>query len=273
MYGIIYLLTNTVNGKIYVGQTKRRLDQRWRGHVSKAKHTKELAPIVCAIRKYGAEVFTQKVLCVAHNKIQLDKLEENYTILLQANQPNIGYNIAVGACIKGEPRERATKKQTGELSYSYRHDVKDEELITLYRSGIPLQELSKRFKISRSAIDNRLEKNGVKRVDSRHKIIEDAEQICKEYLSGDTLKVIGRRRHLHYGVIRGVLIKNGISIRKIQLPLKELIRKYEEGSSVKYLANKYGVDQSTVSARLRKAGIHIRNSKESKQEFCKCMKH
>ncbi len=32
----LYLVTNTVNGKRYVGQTIQRLSVRWSGHVSKA---------------------------------------------------------------------------------------------------------------------------------------------------------------------------------------------------------------------------------------------
>jgi predicted GIY-YIG superfamily endonuclease len=33
VYGSIYLITNSVNGKVYVGQTTKTLQQRWAGHV------------------------------------------------------------------------------------------------------------------------------------------------------------------------------------------------------------------------------------------------
>jgi predicted GIY-YIG superfamily endonuclease len=35
--GLIYLITNTVNGKRYIGQTVRTLRQRWQQHVRDAK--------------------------------------------------------------------------------------------------------------------------------------------------------------------------------------------------------------------------------------------
>lgn len=57
--GYIYKVTNTINGKIYVGQTIRTIKKRWKQHVYSAYHeTKEHnAPIQYAIRKYGECAF------------------------------------------------------------------------------------------------------------------------------------------------------------------------------------------------------------------------
>jgi len=264
MYGFIYLITNTINGKIYVGQTKRTVEKRWKGHLSKARHTEEATPILCAIRKYGADNFSQKVLCVADNKQQLDKLEENYTILLKSNDNTIGYNLAVGACVKGEPRERSNRKQTGKLSHKYRNDIKDEDVISLYSSGLLQREVAEKLGTSVFLVQSRLKANNVNtRPDPRKKIPLDYQDMCEEYLLGATLKEIGTKRDLAYQVVKRILQGHGILIRKPLLPIKDVIRLYEEGMSTTELQAKYGVDCSTISARLRKHGVRIRSRVEA----------
>lgn len=50
--GCIYLLTNLVNGKRYVGQTRRRnVSQRWDDHIKNALDRGCMLPLCCAIRK------------------------------------------------------------------------------------------------------------------------------------------------------------------------------------------------------------------------------
>jgi len=56
-YGMVYLITNEVNGKHYVGQTTRTVEQRFKEHMESPY------PIGKAIRKYGAENFTIKNRC------------------------------------------------------------------------------------------------------------------------------------------------------------------------------------------------------------------
>ena len=57
--GAIYVLTNTVNGKSYVGQTWNTPEKRWKQHVGQSGTSR--FPISCAIRKYGAASFTLRV--------------------------------------------------------------------------------------------------------------------------------------------------------------------------------------------------------------------
>ena len=57
--GLIYLARNKVNGKCYVGKTKRTLAARRRGHEGSTPGTSLLG---CAIRKYGKAAFAWSVL-------------------------------------------------------------------------------------------------------------------------------------------------------------------------------------------------------------------
>lgn len=87
---IIYLITNNVNGKQYVGQTVRELDERLREH---RRNTKSL--IGKAFRKYGKNSFTIEVL---HHTEEFEKLQELEMFEIESRNtksPN-GYNIVNG---------------------------------------------------------------------------------------------------------------------------------------------------------------------------------
>ena len=53
----IYQITNTINGKIYIGKTTKTIERRFQGHLSKAKCHNN-THLHNAIRKYGKEAFT-----------------------------------------------------------------------------------------------------------------------------------------------------------------------------------------------------------------------
>lgn len=63
---IVYLVTNRVNGKRYVGQSEMDLEYRWEKHVTVSRNVRSNAykymPIVRAIAKHGAENFDKKVI-------------------------------------------------------------------------------------------------------------------------------------------------------------------------------------------------------------------
>ena len=90
MYGLIYLLTNTVTGKQYVGQTIQSLNDRFSKHVS-AAYAGELSLIASAIRTYGSQAFTKQVLRVLVRASDLDSVEAYYINLYNTLKPN-GYN-------------------------------------------------------------------------------------------------------------------------------------------------------------------------------------
>jgi group I intron endonuclease len=89
--GIIYLVRNNVNGKVYVGQTIRTLEKRWLEH---CKTNDGCTALNNAVQKYSSENFTTSILIEADNST-LDDLEKNYIKEYNSLYPN-GYNIQTG---------------------------------------------------------------------------------------------------------------------------------------------------------------------------------
>lgn len=91
-YGVIYRITNTVNGKVYIGQTKNKLTDRWREHQLRC---------VCrrlhyAIRKYGPQAFAIEQFATASSAEELHELEAHSIFTLQSHLPQFGYNLMLG---------------------------------------------------------------------------------------------------------------------------------------------------------------------------------
>ncbi len=89
---VIYLLTNIINGKKYVGQTSRELSVRINEHF---RDTQSELPIHKAIRKYGEHNFTVDTLAHCSSQDELDKVEGFYIKELGTMVPN-GYNLTPG---------------------------------------------------------------------------------------------------------------------------------------------------------------------------------
>lgn len=107
-FGIIYCLTNQVNGKVYVGQTTQPLEVRWQTHVLEAKNGGDTF-LYRAIRKYSPESFSRTVLLVCQDREELDHSEIFYIRSFDSTNPDKGYNMTLGGTggpMVGEARLR-----------------------------------------------------------------------------------------------------------------------------------------------------------------------
>lgn len=93
--GYIYLITNNINGKKYVGQTIHSINTRWSQHKSEAKRGIPDVYFIRALRKYGIENFSVQELEECDNSI-LDEREQYYIKLYDSNNSLKGYNSTVG---------------------------------------------------------------------------------------------------------------------------------------------------------------------------------
>lgn len=59
---MIYLITNKINGKRYIGKTSQTIEKRWYQHCKNAEYGHDTY-LYKAIRKYGADIFLVESLC------------------------------------------------------------------------------------------------------------------------------------------------------------------------------------------------------------------
>lgn len=94
VYGVVYLVTNTVNCKVYVGQTTRptvRWGEHWYG-----SHNNPRSRLQYSIRKYGKSNFHFAIVAEAESQDQLDHLERLWIICLNTLDKRHGYNLTSG---------------------------------------------------------------------------------------------------------------------------------------------------------------------------------
>lgn len=85
-YNYIYLITNKLNGKIYIG--KHSTDDLDDGYMGSGILIKK------AIKKHGKQNFTKEILCFCDTKDKLNFLEKFYIKKYKAKE--IGYNLSDG---------------------------------------------------------------------------------------------------------------------------------------------------------------------------------
>jgi hypothetical protein len=94
--GLVYKISNSVNSKLYIGQTKASLEERWLWHLEHARK-KNLNPdgLHHAINAYGSDCFTVTVIDRCGDLRELAELERKHISEYNSLAPN-GYNIGKG---------------------------------------------------------------------------------------------------------------------------------------------------------------------------------
>lgn len=96
MIGYIYKITNLTNGKIYIGQTAKSIEQRYKEHLFEAFNMNTQRPLYKALRKYGSDNF--KVECI--EETELKNLNERETFYIKEYNClaicGNGYNVTYG---------------------------------------------------------------------------------------------------------------------------------------------------------------------------------
>lgn len=102
----VYLTTNLINGKKYIGQHYGEVDDNYIGSGSTLKK---------AINKYGKGNFKKEILCICATPEELDKKEIELIEEYQAIESDDFYNIAVGGHVgflcKGLSKEAETERR------------------------------------------------------------------------------------------------------------------------------------------------------------------
>src|SRR6266576_3505570 len=91
----IYKITNLVNSKSYIGKTRSRLSDRWRGHLYDMQRLNSPnIPLYNAIKKYGEDKFTIEPVVICMNE-EANCCEREAIIAYGTKRPH-GYNATDG---------------------------------------------------------------------------------------------------------------------------------------------------------------------------------
>jgi group I intron endonuclease len=93
---IAYLVTNTVNGKQYVGATKKRMAARWWLHLWEAENKPGEKLLQQDIQTYGPGAFTVEVIASAASMSDLYYLEKTLIAQHRTFFADGGYNMTRG---------------------------------------------------------------------------------------------------------------------------------------------------------------------------------
>lgn len=132
--GYIYMITNDINNKKYIGQTINNVQARFTQHKIDARNDSQLH-FHRAIRKYGESHFQISIIEECENDILNDR--EKYWINYYDSY-NKGYNSTLGG--DGHPKYNITTEQVGKL----------------WDEGFSITEIANKLNISRGAVKIRI---------------------------------------------------------------------------------------------------------------------
>lgn len=157
VYGFIYITTNMVNGKRYIGQKKFEEGTnlyRWKSYLGSGTTLKR------AIKKYGKDNFHRDIIDVAYSEKELNNKEKHYINIYDAINSDDYYNIAEGGRkdpfagktdeeileIRRKASESLSKVNKGENHPNFGKKTKEETKIKISKSlkGRPLSEERKK---------------------------------------------------------------------------------------------------------------------------------
>lgn len=136
IYGIVYKITNNVNGKVYIGQTIRPLSERMSQHKC-CMNGSSNSYLYKSMRKYGWDNFTWEIVCECSCREELNSKEIEYITLHESHRTRgKGYNLTKGGDFNpmSDPDVRRRQQQTmlismkafcGENNVMCRDDVKE----------------------------------------------------------------------------------------------------------------------------------------------------
>lgn len=134
-FGIIYCITNQVNGKRYIGQTTMPLYKRWHAH---QKAGGRCVSISAAIQKYGVEAFEIVEIDRAYSRQELDSKEITHIGTANTLDSVFGYNLRPGgmcATFSAETRSIMASRKIG-TKLTEEHKAK----IAASSAGVPKSE-------------------------------------------------------------------------------------------------------------------------------------
>jgi len=275
----IYRITNTVNGKVYIGQTNNP-PLRWSQHKSNAKYDRGHQVITRAITKYGANVFEFEVIATCRTQDDVDFVEEQVIQEYDSRNPEKGYNVDVGGNTSPRTPEIVAKISAAlKEHYQYNeHFLKGKILPEEWKENMSKAAMGKPGTNTGKTFDdewkNKISKSHAgKEQKSRRRFSEEIEkEICRLYTM-DKLSTysLGKKFEVQRTTIADILRRHNIETRQsnytghsnncniftLEQEL-EICRLYQEGNiSRTELYKRFGCGKTTIRDILLRHNIKL----------------
>ena len=209
-FGKIYIITNKINNKVYIGQTIQSLERRFICHACHSnKSRSDYMYIKRAIHKYGKENFTISLL----EECPVDKLNqrEEYWIKKYNSFKN-GYNLTIGGDHSSNYEEKKLENNI---------DINAFKDFIIQNKPLAI-EVAKKFNICKCSVYNLIKRLNDPRLvlnsynPRKAKTIDDIDkqELINLYKAGYKIKDLVSKYHIKKNLISAYLKSQGIKIRR-----------------------------------------------------------
>lgn len=239
----VYLLTNNVNGRKYVGYSEDP-ETRWEVERKDAYRIPTLkvynSPLSTDIRKFGWENFNKEIILASTNQLHALNAErlciEQYKTYIHKYGEEYGYNQTAGGkappLLSGSDHPNFGKKYGAHITdpKPQKEKIPSEELSRRISNGLRNSNLyaNKDFSVSKEtrakiSVANKGRKRSVEQI--RDQILFSYEQeqfICQSYLNYTTIVDLTREYDCSDTAIKNCLKRNNIVLRQTKPGRKKI---------------------------------------------------
>lgn len=276
--GYIYKITNIINGKIYIGQTQKTIEERFQRHKEVAfKHPNRY--LYNAMNHYGYKNFKIEEIEECSND-KLDEKEKYWISYYNSTNPNIGYNLTDGGGGGNTWKLNPHKLKTGELirkaHLGERYiPITKEDLQADIQNGLTSQEMIEKYHTNLVTLSNRIKSFFGKTLKEirptknsgqfQKKNINEKEFLKDIQDSVLTTKEIAEKYNLSEGTVfnrcknltgqtpnqyrNKSVVKQGAS--KINIKKEELLEQIKLNKKIEEISDYFKVSKETIRRRIK----------------------
>lgn len=246
----VYTITNTVNGRVYVGKSVMPAT-RWTQH--KVDSRKGSAPLYRAMRKYGLGAFEFVVVESCSSESESYDAESRWIAKLNSTTDGWGYNQTAG----GKGTFQASSATRAKMSAAKTGKKQSPESVALRAAANTGKKRTE-------------EQKQRHRVALRARTAHVTGERCQElYLQGMSTREIGKQFGVSSPVVERRLKEVGCQMRpsgrarQLDITTARCWELYSQGLSLRAVASALGCNSTLVYKRLIQGGHKVRDLSES----------